>query len=339
MAAFGSFALQEAPQTPATVGYDGGIAHAHGQCRLQRAVRPTRCQGDSRMKTTPLHAALLVLALLMLGGCAGSGGRVGGDTLARIKSSKTIVMGHREAAVPFSFINSEGKPAGYSVDLCQRVAAGIQTQLGLPELSIQWVQLDAENRMNAVSDGRVDIECGVTTNTLTRQERVDFSSHIFVDGASLLVRADSPINSKADLNSRRVGVIAGTTTEKAIRGALASEDLKTQVVIVKDHLDGLAAIDAGMVDAYAADRVVLIGLALNSKDPSRLRIPDEYLSFEPYALVVRRGDPDFRLAVNRELARLYRSGDIQRVYNQWLGPLGRPSALLFAMYMLGGLPE
>ncbi|MGH8619272.1 MAG: amino acid ABC transporter substrate-binding protein [Burkholderiales bacterium] len=285
--------------------------------------------------------ALLMLAAVLLAGCAGTGGGGGGDggTLAKIKSSKTIVLGHREAAVPFSFLNSDGKPAGYSVDLCQRVAAGIQKQLGLSELSIRWVQLNADNRMSAVADGRVDLECGVTTNTLTRQETVDFSSHVFVDGASLLVRADSPINSKTDLNSRKIGVIPGTTTEKAIRETLAREGLKTQVVSIKDHLDGLAAMDAGTVDAYAADRVVLIGLALNSKDPSRLRIPDEYLSFEPYALVMRRGDSDFRLAVNRELAQLYRSGDIQRVYNQWLGPLGRPSALLFAMYMLGGLPE
>ena len=283
--------------------------------------------------------ALLTLAAVLLAGCAGTGGGAGGGTLARIKDSKTIVLGHREAAVPFSFVNSDGKPAGYSVELCQRVAAGIQKQLGLAELSIRWVQLNAENRMSAVADGPVDLECGVTTNTLTRQERVDFSSHIFVDGASLLVRADSPINSKADLDTRKIGVIPGTTTERAIRETLAREGLKTQIVAIKDHLDGLTAIDTGTVDAYAADRVVLIGLALNSKEPSRLRIPDEYLSFEPYALVMRRGDSNFRLAVNRELARLYRSGDIQQVYNQWLGPLGRPGALLFAMYLLGGLPE
>jgi polar amino acid transport system substrate-binding protein/glutamate/aspartate transport system substrate-binding protein len=291
---------------------------------------------------TPIARALLTALLaLTLAGCAGTGGGApGGGTLAKIKSSKTIVLGHREAAVPFSFLNTEGKPAGYSVDLCQRVAVSIQKQLGLSDLSIQWVQMGPpDSSMNAVVEGKVDIECGVTTNTLTRQERVDFSSHIFVDGASLLVRADSPINSKADLNSRRIGVIPGTTTERAIRESIDREGLKTQIVPLKDHINALEAIDAGTIDAYAADRVVLIGLALNSKDPSRLRIPDEYLSFEPYALVVRRNDPEFRLAVNRELARLYRSGDIQRIYNQWLGPLGRPSALLFAMYMLGGLPE
>jgi polar amino acid transport system substrate-binding protein/glutamate/aspartate transport system substrate-binding protein len=291
---------------------------------------------------TPLAQALLIALLtLAMAGCAGTSGRAGeGATLGKIRASKTIVLGHREAAVPFSFLNTEGKPAGYSVDLCQRIAVSIQKQLGMAGLSIQWVQVGPPDAsMGAVAEGKIDIECGVTTNTLTRQERVDFSNNIFVDGASLLVRADSPINSKADLNSRRIGVIPGTTTEKAIRESIEREGLKTQIIPLKDHINALEAIDAGTIDAYAADRVVLIGLALNSKDPSRLRIPDEYLSFEPYALVVRRNDADFRLAVNRELARLYRSGDIQRIYNQWLGPLGRPSALLFAMYMLAGLPE
>ena len=277
---------------------------------------------------------------LAVGGCAGTGRDAAHGTLAKIKSSKTIVLGHREAAVPFSFLDTAGKPAGYSVDLCQRVATSIKAQLGLPELTIRWVQVGPPGpRVAAVADGSVDLECGVTSHTLTREASVAFSSSIFIDGASVLVRADSPITSKADLNTRRIGVIGGTTTEKAIRDVLQKEGLKTQVVLVKDHLDGLNAIDASRIDAYAADRVVLIGLALNSSDPSSLRIPDEYLSFEPYALVMKRNDPDFRLAVDRALSHLYRSGEIQQVYNQWLGPLGRPSALLFAMYMLGGIPE
>jgi glutamate/aspartate transport system substrate-binding protein len=261
------------------------------------------------------------------------------STLEKIKTTKTITMGYRESSFPFSFIGEDKKPAGYSVDLCTRIAAGVQQQLGLSDLSIKWLAVTPENRITAVANGTVDLECGSTTNTLARQEQVDFSYMTFVDGGSLLVSTKSQIDRLSDIAGKRVAVIPGTTTEKVMAEALQKANLTVQMINVKEHADGIAALENGTVDAYASDRVILIGLAMTSKDPAKLAISDQYFSYEPYGLMLRRGDADFRLAVNRVLARLYRSGEIVQIYERWFGSFERTSNLLQAMYLLHSLPE
>ncbi|MGH8064060.1 MAG: amino acid ABC transporter substrate-binding protein [Candidatus Entotheonellia bacterium] len=261
------------------------------------------------------------------------------STLEKIKTTKTITMGYRESSFPFSFIGEDKKPAGYSVDLCTRVAAGVQQQLGLSDLATKWLAVTPENRITAVTNGTVDLECGSTTNTLSRQERVDFSNMTFVDGGSLLVSTAAKINRLSDIAGKRVAVVPGTTTEKVMAEALQKANLTVQMINVKEHADGIAALENGTVDAYASDRVILIGLAMTSKDPTKLAISDQYFSYEPYGLMLRRGDADFRLAVNRVLARLYRSGEIVQVYERWFGSFERTSNLLQAMYLLHSLPE
>jgi glutamate/aspartate transport system substrate-binding protein len=261
------------------------------------------------------------------------------STLEKIKTTKTITMGYRKSSFPFSFIGEDKKPAGYSVDLCTRIAAGVQRQLGLSDLSIKWLAVTPENRITMVANGTVDLECGSTTNTLSRQEQVDFSSMTFVDGGSLLVRTDARIDRLSDIAGKRVAVVPGTTTEKVMADALKKANLTVQMINVKEHADGIAALEKGTVDAYASDRVILIGLAMTSKDPTKLAIADQYFSYEPYGLMLRRGDADFRLAVNRVLARLYRSGEIVQVYERWFGSFERTSNLLQAMFLLHSLPE
>jgi glutamate/aspartate transport system substrate-binding protein len=261
------------------------------------------------------------------------------STLEKIKTTKTITMGYRESSFPFSFIGEDKKPAGYSVDLCMRIAAGVQRQLGLSDLSTKWLAVTPENRITMVANGTVDLECGSTTNTLSRQEQVDFSSMTFVDGGSLLVRTDARIDRLSDIAGKRVAVVPGTTTEKVMAEALKKANLTVQMINVKEHADGIAALEKGTADAYASDRVILIGLAMTSKDPTKLAIADQYFSYEPYGLMLRRGDADFRLAVNRVLARLYRSGEIVQVYERWFGSFERTSNLLQAMFLLHSLPE
>jgi glutamate/aspartate transport system substrate-binding protein len=260
-------------------------------------------------------------------------------TLDKIKSVKAITMGYREASLPFSYVGDEKKPVGYAIDLCTRVAAGIQQQLGLNDLQIKWMPVTPENRMALVVNGTIDIECGTTTNTLSRQEEVDFSHMTFVDGGSLLVSTASNITSLSDIAGKRLAVIPGTTTEKVVAEALQKADVEVELIRVREHSDGIAVLESGAADAYASDRVVLIGLALTSKNPKRLRLAEQYLSYEPYGLMLRRGDADFRLAVNRVLSRLYRSGQIYPIYERWFGAVDRASPLLQAMYLLHGLPE
>jgi glutamate/aspartate transport system substrate-binding protein len=261
------------------------------------------------------------------------------STLDKIKTTKTISMGYRESSFPFSYISEDKKPAGYSVDLCTRVAAGVQQQLGLADLATKWVVVTPENRLAMVANGTVDLECGSTTSTLSRQEQVDFSYMTFVDGGSLLVRSSGNINRLSDLSGKRIAVVPGTTTEKVMAEALQKAKLTAQMINVKEHAEGIAALENGTADAYASDKVILIGLAMQAKDPTQLAIADQYFSYEPYGLMLRRGDADFRLAVNRVLARLYRSGEIVAVYERWFGSFERTSNLLQAMYLLHSLPE
>jgi ABC-type amino acid transport substrate-binding protein len=261
------------------------------------------------------------------------------STLEKIKTTKTIIMGYRESSFPFSYVGEDKKPAGYSVDLCTRIAAAVQQQLALSDLAIKWIAVTPENRIAMVANGTVDLECGSTTSTLSRQEQVDFSYMTFVDGGSILVSAASNIQRLSDLAGKRVAVIPGTTTEKVMADALQKANLSAQVVKVKEHADGIAALENGTADAYASDRVILIGLAMMSKDPTKLALADQYFSYEPYGLMLRRGDADFRLAVNRGLARLYRSGEIIQVYERWFGSFERTSNLLQAMYLLHSMPD
>lgn len=259
--------------------------------------------------------------------------------LGKIKKSGVITMGYVDNAAPFSFAES-GQPRGYSVELCRRIASGVREQLGLANLETKWVPLTVQSRLAAVRDGKVDIECSTVTWTLSRQKDVDFSLITFVDGASILTRINDNLNRLADMGGKRIAVISGTTTEKVLKAALEKRGIKANVVLVKQRDEGLQKLDKGEVEGFASDRMVLIGITLKSKTKTTsFKLLDEDFSVEPYALPLPRGDHDYRLAVNRVLAGLYRSGEIEKVYDQWLGPFGRPGLLLSAAYYMQGLAE
>jgi glutamate/aspartate transport system substrate-binding protein len=260
-------------------------------------------------------------------------------TLDRIKRDGVIRLGYRSGAAPFSFKERDGRVRGYSAELCSRIADAVQKRLGLSALKTEWLALDADNRLEAVASGRADIECGTTTVSLSRYEKVDFSLPIFIDGGTALVAAASKIERFADLDGKKLAVIPGTTTDSALKRQLDIVGAKVSSVPVKDGAEGIALLAQGKVDGFAGDRIVLIGLRATAAEPEKLKLLDSDFSFEPYALVVRRDDPDFRLAVNRALVELYRSGDIDPIFHRWLGGLGMPGPLLNAMFYLSTLPE
>ena len=285
-----------------------------------------------------LGNAVLAVAILSGGEAARAQQQQLDGRLKTIKSTATLNLGYLEAAPPFSFVDAEKKPVGYSIDLCTRIASAIQKQLDV-NLKLNWVPVTNENRMSMVEGGKVDIECGTTTASLSRQERIDFSLMTFVDGGSFLVRSDSTLRNVSDLAGKRIAVISGTTTQSALTKFLKEEFVTLQQVPVKDHVEGRTALENGTVDAYASDRGILIGLALTAKDPKRFALADGSFSYEPYGFMMRRNDPAFRLAVNRALAAAYRSGEILTIYDRWFGSFGKPSEAIVAMYMLNGLPE
>ncbi len=222
---------------------------------------------------------------------------------------------------------------------CPSRSSARTSRLKLADINVKWVPVTAESRIPAVAKGEVDLECGTTTATLSRMEQVDFSNLVFVDGASLITRTDSGIKRFADLAGKKIGVTAGTTTEARLRGALKDRLVNAEVIPVKGEADAVAALEGGKLDAYANDRIVLIGLAVKAKDPSKLFLLEEDFSIEPYALMMRRNDSDFRLAVNRALSQVYRSGAIGEIYGRWFGAFGQPSPALAAVFFLNATPE
>jgi ABC-type amino acid transport substrate-binding protein len=216
----------------------------------------------------------------------------------------------------------------------------VKAKLARPDLTVKYVSLSAENRFDKVVDGTVDLECGNTTETLSSHELVDFTNMTFITGASLLLPAGSTVQSVGDLGGKRVSVVEGTTTEKALRERLQQGLVDAKVITVRDHDEAMRMLEKGQIDAHAGDQIVLIGLARAARDPSKFALAPELFTYEPYALPLRRGDADFRLVANRALAQLYRTGEIAQVYDKWFGDWGgRPSRLLLAMYALNGLPE
>ena len=280
-------------------------------------------------------ARLILLALMTAGPALGQ--ELDG-TLKKIKTSSTFTLGYLESAPPFSFPGPDRRPVGYSIDLCTHVASAIQKQLGI-NLKLNWLPVTTANRLDMVASGKVDIECGTSTTSLSRQERVDFSLMTFVDGGGMLTKSDMKLGAVADLADKRIAVIPGTTTQTALEKFLKEEFVAVKIVPVKNHVEGVAAIEKGAADAFASDRGILIGLAVTSKDPSRFSLPAIIFSYEPYGFMVRRNDAAFRLAVNRALAELYRSGNIVPIYERWFGAFGKPSPAMLSMYLLNGLPE
>ena len=275
-------------------------------------------------------AALLVAVGVTTAATAG--------TLDRIGQEKAIRIAYREDAPPFSYKDKLGEPSGFMVDLCRAVAKKLADQLNLPSLNVAYVPVTAADRFEAIAQQKADLLCEPTSITLSRREQVDFSIPTFLDGASLIVRAGGPKNLR-DLSGKKIGVLAGTTTEEALRNTLNEAKINGDVVAAKTHGEGLAMLDEGKISAYFGDRSILLFLIKDSKAPEKLRLADDYLTVEPYALALPRGDSDFRLAVDRALSHIYRSGEIAAVFQRTFGGKAEPSQILRTLYLISGLRD
>lgn len=261
------------------------------------------------------------------------------DTLDDIRQRGAIRLGYSETKAPFSFkAKDDGQPAGFAVELCKRVALAAVQAVKLPTVKLEWVALDPSTRMDAVADGKVDIECSTTTPTLSRREKVDFSIPFFADAATLMGRSEKAI-AIPELRGRRIAVAENTTTVVALERGLRTRQVQAQVVKTRTLAQAFEMLKAGEVEAIAGDRTALVGTFLIGGGGEGFSVFAEDLSYEPYSLVVRKGDTRFRLLADSVLARLYRSDDIDALYAQWLLPLGKPSPALVALYLLNAMPE
>lgn len=261
-------------------------------------------------------------------------------TLDQIKQSGKIRIGYRVSEPPMSFVDQNGNPVGYSIDLCSRIVTEVKTKLGNPNISVEYVAVDSATRLPMLADNSIDILCGATTKTLSRGEIVDFTELTFVTGASLLSLKSAPVAGVADLQGKNVAVVKDTTTIDALEGALKEALIEAQVVPVASAAEGFAALQNGQVNAFSSDQVVLIGLLLTSANRDNFVISNELFSYEPFALAVRRNDADFRLVADRVLSHLYRTGEVVQIYEKWFGDIkGRMPSALQAMYQLSATPE
>jgi polar amino acid transport system substrate-binding protein/glutamate/aspartate transport system substrate-binding protein len=265
-------------------------------------------------------------------------GPANAGTLDKVRQDKAFRIAYRDDAPPFSFTDSIGEPAGFMMDLCRSVAKHVGEQLNINDLKVNYVLVTAENRFEAIENGKADLLCEPTSATLSRREHVDFSITTFVDGASLLVAGDGPGDFGA-LAGKKIGVLGGTTTEQSLKDTLASASIAAEIVPAKTHLEGLAMLDKGEIVAYFGDRAILSYLASKSSDPSKLRLADNYFSLEPYALALAHGDEDFRLAVDRALSHIYRSGEIAVMFAHTFGDEMQPSDTLKTLYSVSALPD
>jgi ABC-type amino acid transport substrate-binding protein len=290
------------------------------------------------MKHTPGSTLLLLAALLILPASNVLAQETEG-TLEKIARTGEFLIGYRTDSSPLSFDNLKGQPSGYSVELCRRIAAGVEAHLG-KEIEAKFVPVTADERISAVVDGKIDIECGSTTITLSRQEHVAFSLPTFVTGASVVSITGTGILGLSDLSGKKIGVAKDTTTVDELRNFLDQAGIDAEVVIVNDRVEGWDQLNQGDLAALASDQIVLIGLIMEASNPQHYSLASEIFSYEPYGFVLRRNDADFKLVVDTALAQLYRSGGHADIFYKWIGRIGiSVPPILAAMYQLNAIPE
>ncbi len=268
------------------------------------------------MRLPFLAAGVLLAAALLPGISAAQDGGLG-PTLAGIKSRNAVRLGYREASPPFSFLDQAGRPIGYSLELCQAIVEEIGVEIDSAALAIESVKVTPETRIPAVVDGRIDLECGSTTANAERRQRVAFSPLIFVAGTRLMVPRAAKISGIADLKGKSIVVTRGTTNEQAVATADRKLSLGLRIVTADDHEQSFQMLSDGKVDAFATDDVLLHGLIARHKAQDRFAVVGDLLSYDPYGIMFRKGEPQLAAAVERTFRKLATNRDLLPLYQKW----------------------
>lgn len=285
-----------------------------------------------------MRLSIMALAGVVLSGSLACAEQLDGR-MKTLAETATLRIAYRTDSRPFSFLDPQGRPTGYTIELCERIAKSLERQLGLPALAIEWVPVDTRTRFEAIVGGAADMGCGSTTASLSRMKIVDFSNLVFAESTGVLVKAGVGIFRFDDMAGRKIGIIAGSTNGQAIRDQLAQRRIDAKLVEFRDRLEGVEALARGDLEGFATDKLVLMALAQAANLRDFTVLPDD-LSFEPFAIMLPRGDSAFRLAVNTGLAQVFRSGEVIELYTKYFsGVAQRPSVWLGAVFTFGALPE
>lgn len=289
-------------------------------------------------------AGLAVALALAIASPAGADELTG--TLKKVKESRSIVIGYREASLPFSFLNRAGQPIGYSIDLCGEIVNDVVDTLGV-DVTIKYRAVTSASRIAAVQAGDIDLECGSTTGNTERKKLVAFSPIFFVSGTKLMVKKTAPVASYRDLRDKTVVVTAGTTNEAALRAIVERQKVAIKIVVGKDHDESFRMLESGSADAFATDDVLLYGLMATARSGGDYKVVGDFLSYDPYGLMFRKDDPDFAAVVDRTFKRLAEGRDLVQLYDRWFLmrlPTGERlnlpmSPQLEEMFRVLGVPE
>ncbi|MFO1233943.1 MAG: amino acid ABC transporter substrate-binding protein [Rivihabitans pingtungensis] len=239
------------------------------------------------------------------------------DTLQKIKDTGTITIGHRESSIPFSYLDGNQKPVGYSMDLCNKIVEEVKKELKMPALVTKLTPVTSQTRIPLMTNGTIDLECGSTTNSLERQKQVAFGVTTFVSPVRMVVKADSGIKTLDDLNGKAVATTTGTTSDRYIKQNEKGHNIDVKNVYGKDHAESFLMVETGRASAFVMDEVLLAGFIANAKNPKDFAIVGPALSTEPYGIMLRKDDPQFKALVDKTLSGLMKSGEINKIYAKW----------------------
>jgi glutamate/aspartate transport system substrate-binding protein len=283
---------------------------------------PTRLAHDCGLRMNVFRITFAALALCAMAAPAFPEELYG--TLKKVHDTKTFTIGYREASFPFAYYDEQKKPVGFAVELCNRIAEAVKQQLNMPDIEVRYLPVNAQTRIPLLTNGTIDIECGSTTNNLARQQQVDFSYSFYITGGRLLASKVSGIKEVDDINGKSVGIAPGSSNERVLKGLIDELKLTPRLVNVRDHAEGMLALETGRIDAYAHDEVGAYAILAKSPQRDRFEVVGRLLSFDPYGLMIRRDDSAFKLVANRTLAMIYRSGEVYQMFDKHFEAFGIP---------------
>ena len=264
------------------------------------------------MRTSKLSLAFALLAFAAAPVLAQDSG-----TLKKVKDSGTITIGYRDASIPFSYLNAEQQPIGYAMDICYDIVGAVKKKLNMPNLKVALNPVTSSTRIPLMANGTIDLECGSTTNNAERRKQVDFGMTYFVIKYRFVSKTASKMDTIDDLKGQTVVSTAGTTDIKALNELNSSKNMGMNILSANDHPAAFLMVETGRAKAFLMDDILLSGLVANSKNPGDFHISSASLGLEPYSLMLRRDDPEFKKLVDDTMTQLFKIGEIEKIYNKW----------------------